>query len=291
MGRALLEHAYQAAIRRVDPELILHDQLRLEQNALVATDAAGLETRIPLDGYNRVRVLGVGKAAASMARGVEQVLGDRLEGGVVVTKHGHAAPLDRVELLEASHPVPDETCVIAAERLLAECGAADERTLVVSVISGGGSALLVAPLHATEWRINLEDQRAVTSALLASGATIHELNCVRKHLSAIKGGRLALAIAPATSLNLILSDVVGDRLDTIASGLTVPDSTTFEDALAILDRHTTEDDHIPSAALELLQAGTRGEVEESPGADHPAFNRVHNVLVGSGLAATRAASN
>jgi len=288
-GRTLLENAYRAAIRRVDPELMLHDQLRVAGNQLVATSADGSQTRIDLRAYDRVRVLGVGKAAASMARGVEQVLGDRVAGGVVVTKQGHVAPLDRVELLEASHPVPDETCVSAAERLLAECGAADERTLVISVISGGGSALLAAPLQAGGLRVSLEDQREITAALLASGATIHELNCVRKHLSAVKGGRLAAALAPATSLNLILSDVVGDRLDTIASGLTVPDTTTFGDALAILDRHATEERRFPPAALALLQAGARGEVDESPDAHHPSFARVHNVLVGSGLAAAGAA--
>ena len=131
----------------------------------------------------------------------------------------------------------------------------------------------------------------MTSALLASGGTIHELNCARKHLSDIKGGRLAAALAPATSLNLILSDVVGDRLDTIASGLTAPDTTTFDDALAILDRHATDQRRFPPAALELLRAGARGEIEESPGADHPAFSRVHNVLVGSGLAAAGAAAD
>ena len=286
--RALLEGAYRSAIGRVDPERMVAAQLRVDDGALVATGADGNKTAIPLAGFERVRVLGVGKAAASMARGAEAALGDRLEGGVVVTKKGHVQRLELVELIEATHPVPDESCIYAAQRLLAECRAADERTLVVTLVSGGGSALVAAPLQSEGVGVSLQDKQLVTSLLLASGATIHELNCVRKHLSAVKGGRLAAALVPATSLNLVLSDVVGDRLDTIASGLTAPDGTTFGDALAILDRYATPDRHFPQTAIQLLTAGANGKIDESPKADHPAFARVHNVLLGSGLAATGA---
>jgi glycerate 2-kinase len=287
--RRLLVGCFDAAVRKVDPELMIRGRLRVDGRQLIATAVDGVETRLSLDDYDEVRMVGVGKAAASMARGVESVLGDRLDGGVVVTKHGHVAELARVQLLEASHPVPDASCVYAAAELAAECERASRRTLVISVISGGGSALLTAPLQADAGPpLSLADKQAVTAELLACGATIQEMNCVRKHLSAIKGGRMATMLAPATSLNLILSDVVGDRLDTIASGITAADPTTFAEALSILEGYAVIA-RVPETVVALLEAGRRGEIGETPKPGDPAFATVNNVLLGNGYAAAVAA--
>ena len=285
-NRAALVALYDAALRRVDPEAMVADQLTLDGSTLVAAGDGGA-LRLDLDRFREVRLIGVGKAAAAMGRGVEAVLGERLTGGVVVTKLGHAGSgLRRGRLLEADHPVPGESSVAAGHALAAECRRAAADTLLVSVVSGGGSALLTAPAAG----LTLADKQDTTRLLLAAGATIGELNCVRKHLSALKGGRMAALIYPATSLNLILSDVVGDRLDTIASGITAPDPTTFADAAAILQRYRLWQ-AVPAAVSALIEAGLAGAIADTPDADHRAFANANNVLLGSGRAAVAAAAD
>ena len=180
----------------------------------------------------RTLVVGAGKAAASMAAAVEAAWDGPLE-GLVVTRYGHGAPTSRIEVVEAAHPVPDAAGERAAARMLALVQALGPDDLALCLISGGGSALLAAPAPG----LTLEDKRAVNRALLASGADIAEMNCVRKHLSAVKGGRLAAAAAPAQVVSLVISDVPGDDLSVIASGPTVPDPTTCAQALAILARY------------------------------------------------------
>ncbi|MBI4246932.1 MAG: glycerate kinase, partial [Candidatus Rokubacteria bacterium] len=225
---------------------------------------------------DRVLVLGCGKAGAAMARAVEDVLGDRITAGFVVVKDGHTAPTRAIELAEAGHPVPDARGQAAATRLLDLARSAGPDDLVLVLISGGGSALTPAPAPP----VTLAEKQAVTRLLLAAGATIDELNAVRKHLSLLKGGQLARAAAPARVLTLILSDVIGDPLDVIASGPTAPDPTTFADALAVLGARGVTG-RVPSSVLARLEAGIRGEVEETPKPGDPLFGRVTNLVVGN----------
>src|SRR5206468_668297 len=209
--------------------------------------------------YRRVVVLGCGKASAAMAAAAEEVLGDRLAGGFVVVKDGCAVTVPRVEIAEAGHPVPDERGLAASARLLELAHAAGEESLVLFLVSGGGSALTPAPAPP----ITLAEKQEVTRLLLASGATIGELNAVRKHLSRFKGGQLARAAWPASVLTLALSDVIGDPLDVIASGPTAPDPTTFAGAREVLARRGLAG-RVPASVAARLEAGLRGEIEETP---------------------------
>ena len=226
--------------------------------AVAAADAAHcLPAFLPAPPAGRTVVVGAGKAAAAMARAVEDHWrgdAERLS-GLVVTRYGHGLPTRRIEVVEASHPAPDAAGQVAAARILDAVRGLTADDLVLVLLSGGGSALLAAPLAG----ITLEQKRAVTKALLACGASIGEINCVRKHLSAIKGGRLALAAAPARVLTLAISDVPGDELSTIASGPTVPDPTSCADALEIVERYAID---LPPAARELLGSGA-GETPKS----------------------------
>ena len=286
--RRVLEACYAAGVRRVDPERMIAARLGLQGDTLVVNADDG-PLRIDLAQFRELRLLGVGKAAAPMARAVEALLGERLAGGVAVTKRGHVSSgggLRRIRLLEAGHPVPDADSAAAGRALAAECRRATADTLLISVVSGGGSALLAAPAEG----VSLADKQETTRLLLAAGATIGELNCVRKHLSALKGGRMAALMYPAHSLNLILSDVVGDRLDTIASGITAPDLTSFADAAANLRRYALWQ-AVPAAVCGVLEAGIAGALEDTPAPDHPAFARARNVLLGSGRAAVAAAAD
>ena len=172
-----------------------------------------------------------------MASALEMILGARISRGIVSVKYGHTAKLDLIEMIEAGHPVPDENSAAAAAKIADLAREADENTLVISLISGGGSALISLPWSDETLNLSLEDKQETTRLLLECGAPIQEINCIRKHISGIKGGRLASLLHPATCINLILSDVIGDRLDSIASGMTVPDGTTFEQAAEILDKY------------------------------------------------------
>jgi glycerate 2-kinase len=233
----------------------------------------------------RLVVLGLGKAAATMAQAVEAVVGNGLDEGLVVVKDGYGVPTRRVQVLEAGHPVPDARGQAAALRLLELARRARADDLVLVLISGGGSALTPAPAPP----VSLEDKQTVTRLLLEAGATIHELNAVRKHLSLFKGGQLARAAAPAEVLALVLSDVIGDPLDVIASGPTAPDPSTFDDALGVLERRGLRE-RVPATVLERLSAGRRGEVPETPKPGDPLFARVRHVVVGNNALVVEAAA-
>ena len=287
--RADAEAIFRAGLERVDPVPMMTRVLRLDGDVFsVETELAS--ARFDLSAFDRVVVTGMGKATARMALGLEVVLGDRIADGLVSVKTGHVERLRRVRMIEAGHPVPDASSARAADEILEFAKGFDARTLVVTLISGGGSALLCAPARDAAGRplLTLDEKKEVTRVLLSCGATIHEMNCVRKHLSRIKGGRLARAYAPASSLNLLLSDVVGDDLDVIASGPTVPDPTTFADALGIVRRHGVLD-RIPAAARRTLEDGASGLHEETPKPGDPAFERATNVLIGTNHQALLAA--
>ncbi|MRR06524.1 MAG: glycerate kinase [Deltaproteobacteria bacterium] len=236
-------------------------------------------------GFTRLVAVGFGKAAASMALALEQELGDILESGVFVTKYGHTTSRkpEKFRIFQAGHPVPDENGLRGTEEIMELTASADEKTLVVTLVSGGGSALLVAPAG----QITLAAKQLTTDLLLRCGADIHELNTVRKHLSRVKGGRLAGIINPASTISLILSDVIGDDLDVIASGPTAADSSTYREAIAVLERYQLQD-QIPAEVAAHLALGARGDLPETPKAGDPVFQRVENHIIGSNRLALEA---
>lgn len=292
MSHGTLGHAeaiFRAGLDRVDPLRMMERVLSLDGDVLtVATEHESFA--YDLSAFSRILVLGAGKASARMALGLERLLGPRISQGVVAVKEGHLEELSRVRLVEASHPVPDERSARAAEEVLALAGQAGQGDLVIVLVSGGGSAILAAPWREGERGITLADKQDVTRALLSCGATIQEVNCVRKKLSLIKGGRLAQAMAKAESLSLILSDVIGDDLDAIASGLTVPDSTTCCDALGVIERYGLLG-KIPAEAEALLRDGACGTIMDTPKAGDPAFARSRTVLIGTNFQALLAAAD
>jgi hydroxypyruvate reductase len=271
---------WRAALAAGDVGPLLRRTLRLEGDRLVAGPLS-----VDLGATERLLVLGCGKAGAAMARAVEDILGDRVTAGFVVVKDGYRAPTSRVQIAEAGHPVPDARGQAASARLLELASAAGARDLILFLVSGGGSALTPAPAPP----VTLDEKQAVTSLLLATGATINELNAVRKHLSLFKGGQLARAAAPARILTLALSDVIGDPLDVIASGPTAPDTSTFAEALDVLRRRDVLP-RVPPAVRERLEAGARGAVGETPKPGDALFARVTNLVVGNNALVVDAAA-
>ena len=274
--RVAANELQRAALAAVDPEAAVHRHVHRERNMLFVANR-----RYDLHDHRHVFVLGGGKAAVPMTTAIADILGEYLTQGVAVTKYGHGqiksksqipnrqSPIP-IELIEAGHPVPDENSVRGAQALADLAGQATAHDLVICLISGGGSALLTLPAPG----LHLADLQALTNALLRSGATINELNTVRKHWSRIKGGQLARLAAPATLVTLVLSDVVGDPLEVIASGPTVPDPTTVADARAVLERYGIPHDL---------------KFQETPKPGNPAFERVQYAIVGSNRQAALAA--
>ncbi len=269
-----------AAIAAVEPANCVRRVVSLQDDTLRLRDR-----RYDLNQIERIMVLGAGKGSAAMAAGLEEVLGSRVSGGRVTVKYGHTQPLERVEVGEAGHPVPDAAGVSEAERALRIAAEAGANDLVFCLISGGGSALWPAPTDG----ITLDEKQATTRLLLGCGASIDEINAVRKHISSIKGGQLCKAVAPAQLIGLMLSDVIGDRLDVIASGPTSPDDHQFTDAWGILEKYRLQN-KVPSSVREYIERGMGGAVAETPKRDDPVFQRVQNVVVGSNAAALQAAS-
>ncbi len=274
-----------AAVAAVEPGAAVRRFLHCDDDRLVAGDAV-----YDLNAFERVWIVGAGKASIPMTAAAVALVGGRLGGGVVVVKEGHVTPeglavlQPRVEVLEAGHPIPDERGVAAGEQIAALLQHTGERDLVLALISGGGSALLTRPAPG----ITLDDMQCLTRVLLACGASINEINTLRRHLDTLKGGGFARLAAPATVVTLILSDVVGDPLDVIASGPTVADPTTFADALDVLERYGVLD-QTPVAILDRLQRGIRGEIAETPKPGDPVLARVHNLIIGSNRLAAEAA--
>ena len=250
--------------------------------AAAADPARLLPGRLPPPAAGRTVVVGAGKAAAAMAAAVEREWPGPLE-GLVVTRYGHGLPCRRIEVVEAAHPVPDAAGRAAAGRILELAQSLSAGGLLICLISGGGSALLALPAPG----VTLEDKQAVNKALLRSGATITEMNCVRKHLSAIKGGRLAAAAHPARVVTYLISDVPGDDPSVIASGPTVPDPTTYREALEVLARYRIAG---PAPVLEHLRAGIAGAIAETPKPGDPAFAADELVMLATAADALKAAA-
>ncbi len=261
---------FQAGLQAVAPDAAIRRFCRLDDNIFTVADR-----RYNLDLFEKIIVLGAGKAGASMAGSIERIFGERILAGLINVKYGHLAKLRRITVREGGHPVPDHQGLKGAEAIYKLAKTADEKTLVICLISGGGSALMPLPVKG----ISLADKQKTTRVLLACGATIHEINTVRKHLSTIKGGGLARAIYPATLISLILSDVVGDDLDSIASGPCVPDPTTFHDCKTIFVKYAIED-NIPGTVLDHIAAGIEGNVLETAKKEQAFFKKTQNVIIG-----------
>jgi glycerate 2-kinase len=262
---------FKAGLSAADPVQAVLRHVAVKDDVLLADGK-----KYPLGRYRRVVVVGAGKASASMALALERLLGKRITTGLINVKDGHLAKLRRIELNECSHPMPDARGVAGAARIAELAREASADDLVICVISGGGSALLPLPADG----VTLEEKQATTRLLLACGATIHEINALRKHISAIKGGQLARLAAPAAVLTLLLSDVIGDDPDVIGSGPTVPDSSTYARAHEILRRYDLLE-QVPLVVRARIEAGMRGEVPETPKPGDAIFRRTQNLVVGS----------
>jgi len=274
-----LRDIFLSGIKRADPFQMILDNVKRSGNILQVRDP-GYDLTFDLDDYKSIFVIGAGKATANMAAAIEAILKDRITEGVISVKYGHTAPLEVISTIQSGHPIPDENGVRAARLIADMASGADADTLVITLISGGGSALMPAPVKAAGIALSLQDKQETTALLLESGATINEVNCIRKHCSAMKGGRLAELIYPASSLNLILSDVVGDDLDAIASGPTTGDPTSFEDAQAVVEKYGLES-RLPAAVAKLLKAGLEGLVQDTPSPGSDVFKAVSNILIGT----------
>lgn len=262
---------FKASIDAVNPYRLILESLRFDGVSLNIRDTSYLLSR-----FNKIIVIGVGKATAPMAQALENILGDRIGKGFIVVKYGHTSPLKKIKQLEAGHPLPDESGIKGTEEILGLLRNADEKTLVICLLSGGGSALLVSPLNG----ITLDEKKEANRLLLSAGARIDEINTVRKHLSKIKGGRLSEAAYPATLITLILSDVIGDRLDVIASGPTVPDGTTFKDAINVIEKYNLLD-KLPVSVKRILEHGLKGEIKETPKEGNSFFKKSSVFILGN----------
>ena len=277
------EHAraiFAAGLAAAEPGHCVRRALAVEGNHL----RCGTR-RIAFDQISTLRVIGAGKATAAMAQAAEGILGERIDAGAINTKYDHALPLKHIETFEAGHPIPDEAGVAGAQRQLELLAGLDANAVVIALFSGGGSALLPAPAPG----ISLADKQEATRQLLACGATIDQINALRKHLSAAKGGLLARAAAPAQICALMLSDVIGDPLDTIASGPTHPDSTTFAYCLELIDRYDLRQ-QLPASVRQRLEAGAGGTLPETPKPGDPCFADSVSLVVGNSSLAIDAAA-
>jgi glycerate-2-kinase len=287
MNTAAADSIARAAIARVHPSRMIPSAVSLAEDTLTIS-GGGTTVREDLSAYRNIVVLGAGKAAAAMAQGLEQVLGERITDGLIVTKYEHGLPLRRVRTIEAGHPVPDENSLRAGREISALAAGLGADTLCITVVSGGGSALLTLPAEFEDYSVTLEDVQDTTRLLLAAGAPIQAVNCVRRHLSGIAGGRFAQLVSPARTVALVLSDVVGDQLESIASGLVAPDPTTYADALQTC-REWGILANLPSAVKALLEAGGRDEIPDTPGPEDPVFATLTPVLIGINAVALEAA--
>ncbi len=276
--RADAKRIFMAGLAAADPSAAIQRTCRIDDDHLLLGDHS-----FDLKTVHRITVVGAGKATAVMAKAVEAILSDRIDAGIISVKYGHTEALQHIDTIEAGHPVPDRNGVDASRRIMALARDAQAGDLIICLLSGGGSALLPLPAE----NLTLADKQETTNLLLACGATIHEINAVRKHLSDIKGGRLAQAAAPAQIVTLILSDVVGDDLDVIASGPTVPDQSTFAECMTIMERYDLFS-RLPNSVRTHIECGLSGETAESPKSDSHPWSHTANIIVGSNRQALQA---
>lgn len=270
---------FKAGLSAVDPYTAVMRACRVQSGIMSIGNR-----EYDLQAFDHIYVIGAGKASAPMAAAIETLLGSRLSDGIITVKYGYSRPLSRIRLIEAGHPVPDVNGYRGGKKILQLAGNAGKNDLVICLISGGGSALLPVPVSG----VTLEDKQQCIRILLNCGAAIHEINAIRKHISLIKGGRLARCVYPATLVTLLMSDVVGDQLDVIASGPAVADPSTFGDCMAIMGKYQIAD-QLPASVLNHIRAGLAGKITETPKAKDPVFETSRNLIIGSNINALSAA--
>jgi hydroxypyruvate reductase len=279
VNRQAMHAIFHAALAAVDPYNAVLNAVSVEHGQLQVGGA-----KYELAAYERIVVIGAGKATARMAQAIEMLFGKKISAGLIVVKAGHTVPLSMIKQVEAAHPVPNEAGIAGTQSILKMANAADEKTLLICLLSGGASALLVAPATG----LSLQDKQDTTELLLRGGASINELNSVRKHLSMVKGGRLAQAVYPAQVITLIVSDVIGDPLDVIASGPTAYDNSTYAEAWAVITKYGLQK-KLSSRVADYLQRGIIGQEPETVKENDPCLDKVHNVMIASNRQALTAA--
>lgn len=282
--REIAKTIFLKSVSSVDPYRIIKENLRIDQDRLIIIEKNGNEKSFNLRNFERIYLLGTGKASCSMAQAVEELLGNRITRGLITTKYGHGLPLKFTEVIEAGHPLPDAKGLEGAKKMKDLLHQSGSKDLILFLVSGGGSALLPLPVDG----ITLEEKQILTQLLLACGADIKEINTIRKHISQIKGGWVARWAYPSTLITLILSDVVGDPLDMIASGPTVPDPSTFEEAWEILEKYDLTE-KIPLSIKNHLLMGREKKIEDTPKPGEEVFRKVTNLIIGSNFLALREA--
>lgn len=278
------KETFMEAVRAVDPYEAVKNSAVVSGNTLRIGAPDKDEIEFKLNEFKEIFVVGAGKATAPMARAVEDILGNRISRGIINVKYGFTDKLKKTDIIEAGHPIPDENGVKGTKQIIELLNSAGENDLIISLISGGGSALLPMPQKG----ITFEHKQQITKELLNCGASIDEINAVRKHISLSKGGQLARIAYPATTINLMLSDVVGDRMDVIASGPFVPDESTFEKVWDIFQKYEILD-KVPEPIKRHIKSGLNKEVEETPKKDDPVFQKVSNLIIGSNIVALKSA--
>ena len=273
------ESIFYAGVGAVDPFEAVKRYVRRKEDVLTIAGK-----RYFLGKLNRIVIVGFGKAGFPMARAMEEILGDKISQGIVVVKDGYGGVLKRVKIVESSHPIPGEAGLRAGKEIVFLLQEIKENDLVICLISGGGSAILPAPVEG----ISLKEKQKVTQLLLECGASIEEINTIRKHISLIKGGQLVRLSFPAYLHSLILSDVVEDRLDTIASGPTTPDNTIYKDCWEIIKKYNLKS-QLPVSVVIHLQRGLEGKIKETPKPKDPIFDKVNNLIIGSNILALKSA--
>jgi len=274
-----LESIFRAGLSAVKTDQAIRNHVHARENILTIMD-----TRFDLNTFKRIVIAGAGKGCAPMAAALQDLLGHRIDTGLIVVKYGHGLTLDRIEVIEAAHPVPDENSLLAGKRILQLAESLSEQDLFICLLTGGASSLLVSPQSG----VSLSDLQTLNARLLSCGADIHEMNALRKHVSCIKGGALTRAASPATVISLVVSDVVGDDLSTIASGPTTPDSSTYRDCADIIDKYNLGTS-LPASVLKAINDGLNGHIPETPGGNDPAFSRTHNHIIANNEKAVHAA--
>jgi glycerate 2-kinase len=276
--RIIAEQIFRAGVESVLPDRLISQELKLENNSIVVRDL-----NFPLEKIEKIYAIGAGKGSAKMASEVENILGSRIAGGHVVVKYGHSCNLKYIDVMEAGHPVPDINSYKAAKAILKIAAMAGRNDLVICLLSGGGSALLADYPEGS----SAEEIILLNNLLVNCGAGIREINAVRKHLSAIKGGQLAKAVFPATLISLILSDVIGDALDVIGSGPTSPDPSTFRQAITVMEKYSLSQ-QVSARILNYLQEGEKSNHPETPKPGDQIFEKTTNVIIGNNLLALEA---
>ncbi len=289
-----LDNIFKAAVNKVDPYMLIKQNVVLENSILSIKYGDKLKS-YDLSKFNKVLIIGAGKATFKMALAIEEILGNKITSGIISVKRGYKETLSadiflkKIKVIESGHPVPDKNSINAAYSIEKLAEQSDNKTLILNLLSGGGSALLCYPEKFENLILTLEDIQKTNKTLLDCGADINEINCIRKHISGIKGGKLLNMLYPAVCISLILSDVIGNRLDTIASGITTYDNSTFKQANSIIDKYKIRN-KLPENVLNIINLGCSGKIKETIKRNDKILKNSDNFLIGTNFTAVKFAS-